>query len=400
MVAIPGTRSSRLSAGKRRILPASIDIDEFRRVISDGVSDFRATIADDVVSGVPLYAGDLVRQALRDHDLSATIMDEWSDCLSAGPGVFVVTRAFGDLDVVQRMTHVFGRLMDEERRDGPDAADHFAEAGANSRVWNALQKSALLDPAAFVSYYSNPIIALAAESWLGPWYQLSSQVNVVHPGGQSQAPHRDYHLGFQSDADVARFPIHAHRVSQALTLQGAVAHSNMPIESGPTRLLPFSQLYELGYMAWRHPDFVAYFDEHSIQLDMHTGDAVFFNPGLHHAAGENRTEDIDRVANLLQISSAMGRPMESIDTYTIAAAVYGPLRDLADRGRLSPAEVQAAIAASADGYSFPSNLDSDPPRDGMSPESAQQLMARALRSGWTQTEFADALAAHRGRRRP
>ncbi len=356
--------------------------------------------AGHVSAGIPVYTGDFVREALRDRDLSATLMDEWADCLADGPGVFAVTGVFEDPDVVDRMTAVFGRIMEQERRDRFSGADHFAQAGANSRVWHALQKSALIDPAAYVSYYSNPIIALAAEAWLGPWYQISAQVNVVHPGGQSQVPHRDYHLGFQSDADVARFPMHVHRVSEALTLQGAVAHSDMPLESGPTRLLPFSQRYELGYMAWRHPDFISYFEEHSVQLGLHAGDAMFFNPGLHHAAGENRTENIDRMANLLQISSAMGRPMESIDTYAIAAVTYGPLKELADSGRLTPVEVHAAISASADGYPFPSNLDSDPPRDGMSPESAQQLMARALDSGWSLGEFVESLGVHRGRRRP
>jgi len=249
-----------------------------------------------------------------------------------------------------------------------------------------------------VRYYSNPVIALAAEAWLGPWYQLSAQVNIVHPGGQSQNPHRDYHLGFQSDSDAARFPLRVHLLSQSLTLQGAVAHSEMPIESGPTRLLPYSQRYELGYLAWRHQDFIDYFDQNAIQLGLNKGDAVFFNPGLHHAAGENRTVDIDRIANLLQMSSAMGRPMESIDTYAIAAAVYEPLREMVGSGQLTAAHARCVIASSADGYSFPSNLDTDPPTDGMSPESAQQLMARALDAGWDREAFVDALESHRKKR--
>jgi hypothetical protein len=49
--------------------------------------------------------------------------------------------------------------------------------------------------------------------------------------------------------------------SRFLTLQGAVAHSDMPIESGPTRLLPFSQKFEKGYMAYRIPEFQNYFLE-------------------------------------------------------------------------------------------------------------------------------------------
>ena len=48
----------------------------------------------------------------------------------------------------------------------------------------------------FADYYANDVIALISEAWLGPDYQVTSQVNVVNPGGQAQTAHRDYHLGF------------------------------------------------------------------------------------------------------------------------------------------------------------------------------------------------------------
>ena len=38
--------------------------------------------------------------------------------------------------------------------------------------------------------------------------------------------------------DLAAYPAHLHRTSPVLTLQGAVAHCDMPLESGPTMLLP------------------------------------------------------------------------------------------------------------------------------------------------------------------
>ena len=37
---------------------------------------------------------------------------------------------------------------------------------------------------------------------------------------------------------LAAYPAHLHRMSPVLTLQGAVAHCDMPVESGPTMLLP------------------------------------------------------------------------------------------------------------------------------------------------------------------
>ena len=60
---------------------------------------------------------------------------------------------------------------------------------------------------------------------IGPGYQVTSQVNVVNPGGAAQTAHRDYHLGFQPDSVAGQFPAHVHRLSPVLTLQGAVAHS-------------------------------------------------------------------------------------------------------------------------------------------------------------------------------
>ncbi len=43
-------------------------------------------------------------------------------------------------------------------------------------------------------------------AWLGPGYQVTSQVNVVNPGGQAQVAHRDYHLGFMTEAQAPRTP--------------------------------------------------------------------------------------------------------------------------------------------------------------------------------------------------
>src|SRR5690606_12263030 len=155
-------------------------------------------------------------------------------------------------------------------------------------------------------YYANEIVALVSTAWLGPGYQITSQVNVVNPGGAAQDPHRDYHLGFLSHEHVGRFPAHVHLLSPALTPQGAGAHCDMPVESGPTMYLPHAQKYAPGYLAWRLPEFREYFEEHHVQLPLDKGDAAFFNPALFHGAGHNRSADIRRMANLLQISSAFG----------------------------------------------------------------------------------------------
>lgn len=310
--------------------------------------------------------------------------------LADGPGVVVFRGAFPDMSVVDRATAVFEALIAEQRASGTVAGDHFAVPGANDRVWNALEKTALYDPEAFADYYANDVLALAARAWLGPGYQVTSQVNVVNPGGAAQSPHRDYHLGFLSNEQAAAYPAHVHRLSPVLTLQGAVAHCDMPVESGPTLYLPYSQTYEPGYLAWRLPEFQAYFAERHVQLPLAKGDAVFFNPAVLHAAGHNRTADVRRTANLLQVSSAFGRAMETVDREAVADAVYPVLLRRKARGA-DEEWLERVVAASAEGYPFPTNLDADPPVDGLAPPSQADLVRRALREEWTPRTLRDAL---------
>jgi ectoine hydroxylase-related dioxygenase (phytanoyl-CoA dioxygenase family) len=163
--------------------------------------------------------------------------------------------------------------------------------------------------------------------------------------------------------------------------------------------LPFSQLFPEGYMAYRRAEFRAFFEAHAVQLPLAKGDALFFNPALFHAAGENRSADIQRMANLLQVSSAFGRAMESVDRLGMSKALYPALRRLRDDGALSGPQVEAAIAAAAEGYSFPTNLDSDPPEGGLAPETQAGLMQRALDEAMAPEALADALDAQMRRRR-
>ncbi|MBC2900584.1 phytanoyl-CoA dioxygenase family protein [Streptomyces cupreus] len=323
--------------------------------------------------------------------------DELVRALTDGPGVVVFRDAFPDPAVVDRVTEVFEALIAEQRASGAHAGDHFARPGANDRVWNALEKAALHAPKAFADYYANDILALVSRAWLGPGYQVTSQVNVVNPGGAAQTAHRDYHLGFLSDETAAAYPAHVHRLSPVLTLQGAVAHGDMPVESGPTMYLPYSQTYEPGYLAWRRPEFQEYFGTHHVQLPLAKGDAAFFNPALFHAAGTNRSTDIRRMANLLQVSSAFGRAMETVDREAVVNAVYPVLLKRRSEGA-DETGLENVIAASAEGYPFPTNLDSDPPVDGLAPPSQADVVRRALAETWTPEALRDELRAGAERR--
>jgi ectoine hydroxylase-related dioxygenase (phytanoyl-CoA dioxygenase family) len=353
--------------------------------------------AADIVDNVLVYDCDRLRTEIATPVGRRAVQDELVVAMADGPGLVVLAGAFPDPSIVDRVTDAFLAMIADQHAAGQAAGDHFARPGANDRVWNALEKLARRDPDAFVDYYGNEIIELVSSAWLGPNYQVTSQVNVVNPGGAAQDPHRDYHLGFQSDEMAQQFPAHAHRLSAVLTLQGAVAHNDMPVESGPTMYLPHSQKYELGYLAWRRPDFAEYFAEHHVQLPLAKGDAVFFDPALFHAAGHNRSADIKRMANLLQVSSAFGRAMESVDRQAMSNALFPALSSRAGAG-VPETVLRNAIAASAEGYSFPTNLDRDQPIGGLAPETQAELVWRAVTDGWEPAQLRTALRAHAERR--
>ncbi|MGC0378995.1 phytanoyl-CoA dioxygenase family protein [Streptomyces sp. SAI-229] len=368
------------------------DLDAFRALVEQPTDAAAYPHASGVERNVLLYDAD--RLALADR---RAVQAELVRAFADGPGIVVIRGAFADPAVVDRTTAVFDALIAEQRASGAAAGDHFARPGANDRVWNALEKAALYDPEAFAEYYANDVIAMVSSAWLGPGYQITSQVNVVNPGGAAQTVHRDYHLGFLSNEAASAYPAHVHRLSSVLTLQGAVAHCDMPVESGPTLYLPHSQKYEPGYLAWRLPEFRAYFEEHHVQLPLAKGDAVFFNPALFHAAGANHSADIRRMANLLQVSSAFGRAMETVDREAVAGAVYPVL--LKRRGEGAGERwLENVIAASAEGYPFPTNLDSDPPVEGLAPPSQADVVRRALREGWTARTLRGELRAGAKRR--
>ena len=372
-------------------------LEDLLTILDAGTDQHDYPHAAEVAEGVLLYDADALRLAMADDDATRSVRAEVAHALADGPGIVVFRGAF-EHGVVDRVSEVFERVIAQEKASGAAAGDHFAAPGANDRVWNALEKLAVADPEAFVDYYANDLVALAATAWLGPGYQVTSQVNVVNPGGAGQTVHRDYHLGFQSPKTSAEFPTHVHAMSPVLTLQGAVAHCDMPVESGPTLYLPHSQKYAAGYLAYWLPEFQEYFVANHVQLPLAMGDAVFFNPALFHAAGTNSTTDVRRMANLLQVSSPFGRAMETVDRRRVVEAIYPALLSR-KAGGMPPARVRDVLATSAEGYAFPTNLDRDPPVNGMSPATQADLVRRALGEAVSVEELRVRLEAHEHRTR-
>ncbi|GAA1929219.1 phytanoyl-CoA dioxygenase family protein [Nocardioides marmoribigeumensis] len=366
--------------------PADCDVADLAALCETATDVADYPHADEVVQGVLVYGKRLRTGSRRE------VQAELARALAEGPGVLVVRDAV-DRAVVDRATAAFEELIARQKAEGATTGDHFAAPGANDRVWGALDKLAVAFPETFVDYYANDVLALVSEAWLGRGYQVTSQVNVVNPGGQAQVAHRDYHLGFMDRDQAMAYPAQVHALSPLMTLQGAVAHCDMPVETGPTMFLPHSQKLPAGYVAFHDPAFTAYFEEHHVQLPLAKGDAVFFNPALFHGAGTNRTSDVRRMANLLQVSSAFGRAMETVDTTAMCRAVFPVLRGRPGR------ELDDVVAVVAEAYAFPTNLDHDAPIGSMAPPTQADLLHRAVAEDWSAERFDEELTAQEERRR-
>ena len=374
------------------------NLDQFKSLVEKTANPADWPFAERIEKNILIYDGEKVRSATGDEDERRALMAEWVEAFTSGPGIIVIKNAMPDAAVVDHATAVFEAIVRDEKEKGKGAGDHFAKPGANDRIWNALEKHCLADPENFARYYASTAIAMVSEAWLGTGYQMTAQMNRVNPGGTAQKPHRDYHLGFMTPQQMQAYPGHIHAVSPLLTLQGAVAHCDMPLESGPTLFLPYSQTFFEGYIAFGRPEFQAYFAERHVQLPLHKGDAVFFNPAVMHGAGNNVSKDIYRMANLLQVSSAFGRAMESINRNRMSVTAYPSLLAALQAGTLSRAEAANVIASTAEGYAFPTNLDSDPPVGGLAPKTQAQLLIEALDAGMDAGHFAELIAAHAARR--
>lgn len=375
--------------------PMQIDVGEVSRICSQRTTRSQYPQASDVARGILIYDAGTFPAVTSPQ--AKSLQAELTHALLDGPGIVVLVGAFADTTVIDRASALFETIIDDQHASGAAAGDHFAKAGANDRIWNSLEKHALSDPDSFIDYYANEPIALICQAWLGPGYQVTAQVNVVNPGGQAQVPHRDYHLGFMSNEQAEQYPGHVHRLSPVLTLQGAIAHCDMPLETGPTMYLPHSQKLVDGYLAWRDPKVAEYVRTNCVQVPLNKGDAVFFNPAVLHGAGTNTSANVRRMANLLQVSSAFGRAMETVDRASICRAIFPRLRERASAD-LTAERLACVIAASAEGYPFPTNLDRDQPIGGLAPASQAALLSQAVNESWPTDRLDAALQTYDERR--
>jgi len=387
-----------MTAARHYLTTTSGDIEAFKQSVSRNTNLSDYPLATSVEQNALVYSGHTVLEACRTPADKQRLMDEWITVWSEGPGILMISQAM-DTQVIDQANKLFESTIEDQKKNNLGGGDHFAKAGTNDRIWNALEKHSKGDTENFLDYYANETIALASEAWLGTGYQITAQVNCVNPGAAAQSAHRDYHLGFMSQEQAAKYPLHVHRLSPVLTLQGAIAHCDMPLESGPTLYLPYSQNYPEGYLAFNRSEFQNYFEKNRSQPVLKKGDMVFFNPALMHAAGANSSSNISRLANLLQVSSAFGRGIESVDYQQIIESVYPALLKHKQSNSFSMTQLENIVCACTDGYPFPTNLDTDLPTDGLAPKSQRQMTTEALVSGESSQVLKDMLRNHQNRRR-
>ena len=90
--------------------------------------------------------------------------------------------------------------------------------------------------------------------------------------------------------------------------------------------------------------------------------------------------------------------MESVNRQAMIEKVYPILLDRTKQDGISTRAVRDIVAAVADGYSFPTNLDSDPPIGGNVPFTAQQMMHQALQEHWTPQQLKEELILYARKR--
>jgi hypothetical protein len=137
---------------------ADARLDDLRAVLDQRTDPAACPNAARLLHDVPVYDCAALRSRLcGDEAFRQFLMSEWAGIWEDGPGILVLQGALAAL-AVDDVTARFMEIIDRER-DGDSRGDHFAKAGANDRVWNALEKLCLLDPDAFARYYANDMLA-------------------------------------------------------------------------------------------------------------------------------------------------------------------------------------------------------------------------------------------------
>ena len=224
-------------------------------------------------------------------------------------------------------------------------------------------------PEVFADYYANDVLALVSEAWLGPDYQVTSQVNVVNPGGQAQVAHRDYHLGFMDarsrgplpgpgpPALARRSPCRA-RSRTATCPSRPARRSTCPTRSSTSpatspstsRSSRSTSRSTTSSCRWRRAT------PRSSTPPCSTAPA--------RTVSTDVTPDGQPAAGVLRVRPRHGDRRPGRD---VPGRVPGAAGEEGGR-RVRQATWTTSSPPSAEGYAFPTNLDRDQPIDGLAPQ--------------------------------
>ena len=156
-----------------------------------------------------------------------------------------------------------------------------------------------------------------------------------------------------------------------------------------------------GYLAWRRPEFRDYFLEHYVQLPLAQGRRGVLQPG---ALPRRRHQPLRPTSSRLRqpapgLVGVRARDGGRRPRSRSARAIYPALLARKAAGA-DGALIDNAVAASAEGYPFPTNLDRDQPVDGrLTPPRQADLVRQALAEDWTPEALGEVLDAYDRRRR-
>ena len=86
------------------------------------------------------------------------------------------------------------------------------------------------------------------------------------------------------------------------------------------------------------------------------------------------------MVNLLQISSAFGRAMETVNRKKMTEKLYPHLLELVLKNKMPFRLIENVVGASSEGYSFPTNLDLNPPVEGKAPKNQAMIIIESLKA--------------------
>lgn len=298
-----------------------------------------------IIKNIPTYKNKDINPIFNKSIDIIKLKAEFNNHLVKGSGVFLIKNVI-DNKIIEETNNTINNIIQTQKK--PDN-DHFSD---NLRIWNFYEKFCIKNPQLFINYHKNPLFNIIFQSYLGPKYEVTSQINIVKPNSKSQIFHRDYHLGLMELHEILKYPLNIQESSKNLSLQALICHTPMDKLNGSTKLIPFSQKNKNGYIDIKSQEEIEKCGNNFVQLDTDIGDIIIFSPAVYHAAGSNRATS-NRIGNILQINSAFSKPMEIVDKKKIQTIVERNIKHCI----LNDLEKECIYEIVTNNYVYPQKLD-------------------------------------------